>query len=61
MNKKKLLCEHPSSINSIEIVKYARVVITHLALIIGRFQLFDLLPYSVGLKFLFPIDLIEDN
>ncbi len=55
----KLLKEHPTSITAKDIVKYAKEFNTHPAIIIGRLQYLELIPYSVGREFILPIALLK--
>ena len=55
--EEKLLREHPNSITAEDIVGYAQEFNTHPAMIIGRLQYKELIPYSVGRQFMEPIDL----
>jgi len=59
--EEKLLREHPASINSDDIVNYAMEFNTHPAMIIGRMQFLKLIPFSVGRKFIIPINLSDEN
>lgn len=54
-----LLKEHPTSITAKDIVQYANLFNTHPAMIIGRLQHLELIPYSVGREFLVPINLLD--
>lgn len=55
--EEKLLREHPASITANDIVNYAKEFNTHPAMIIGRLQYLELIPYSVGREFILPIAL----
>lgn len=57
----KLLREHPTSINSNDIVRYAREFNTHPAMIIGRLQHLEKIHFSEGREFMIPINLSGDN
>jgi HTH-type transcriptional regulator / antitoxin HigA len=57
----KLLKEHPTSITAKDIVQYAKEFKTHPAMIIGRLQYLELIPYSVGREFIVPINLLDVN
>lgn len=59
--EQKLLSEHPTSISTGDIVNYAKVFNTHPAMIIGRLQHLNLIPYSVGREFIIPINLSEED
>lgn len=57
--EEKLLREHPVSITANDIVAYAREFNTHPAMIIGRLQHLERIPYSVGREFIEPVQLSE--
>lgn len=57
----KLLEEHPTSISASDIVNYAREFNTHPAMIIGRLQYLQLIPYNVGREFIVAVNLSNDN
>jgi addiction module HigA family antidote len=59
--EQKLLSEHPSSINAGDISKYAKEFDTHPAMIIGRLQYLQLIPYTVGREFIVPVNLSDEN
>lgn len=59
--EEKLLNEHPESITPKDIVRYAKEFDTHPALIIGRLQYLELIPYSVGREFFVPINLSNEQ
>lgn len=55
--EQKLLQEHPTSITAKDIVNYAKEFNTHPAMIIGRLQFLQLIPYSVGRDLIIPVHL----
>lgn len=57
--EQKLLRVHPASISANDIVYYAKEFNTHPALIIGRLQHLQLIPFSIGREFIVPINLSE--
>ena len=59
--EEKLMLEHPDSISPKDIVRYAQEFNTHPAMIIGRLQYLELIPYSVGREFIVPINLSDVN
>lgn len=59
--EEKLIKEHPDSISPKDIVCYAKEFNTHPAIIIGRLQFLELIPYSVGREFIVPINLSDTN
>ena len=59
--EQKLLQEHTRSISAHDIVNYTREFNTHPALIIGRLQFLQLIPYNVGRELIVPINLSDNN
>lgn len=59
--EEKLLLEHPKSITADDIIAYAQEFNTHPAMIIGRLQHKNLIPFSVGREFIVPINLMPEE